>query len=115
MFRVQHGSKPPWTALVAVKTHDSTLNAEQINEYWDLAREHGYDAVITISNEMSSGPEVHPTEGLKVRGNSKVKVHHWSWFMILTIATVERDHRGVEDPEQGWILNELDPLCEASG
>ncbi len=107
LIRVQHGSKPPWTALVEVKTHDNTLDADQINGYWDLAREHGYDAVITISNEMASSPEAHPTEGLKVRGNSRVKVHHWSWFMILTIAAVERDHRGVEDPEQGWILNEL--------
>lgn len=107
LIRVQHGNKPPWTALVEVKTNDNALDADQINAYWDLAREHGYDAVITVSNEMSSAPDVHPTAGLKVRGNSKVKVHHWSWFMILTVAAVERDHRGVEDPEQSWILNEL--------
>ena len=107
LIRVQHGSKPPWTALVEVKTHGNSLNAEQINAYWDLAREHGYDAIITISNEMASAPGIHPTAGLKVRANSKVQVHHWSWFMILTLAAVERDHRGIADPEQSWILNEL--------
>lgn len=107
LIRVQHGNKPPWTALVEVKTHDNTLDADQINAYWELAREHGYDAVITISNEMSATPEVHPTPGLRVRGNSKVKVFHWSWFMILTVAAIERDHRGINDPEQSWILNEL--------
>ena len=107
LIRVQYGRKPPWTALVEVKTGDATLDPEQLNAYWDLAREHGYDAVVTISNEMSPAPGVHPTSGLKVRGNSKVKIHHWSWFSILTTAAVERDHRGVDDPEQGWILNEL--------
>jgi hypothetical protein len=107
LIRVQHGSKPPWVALVEVKTGDANLSAEQINEYWEIAREHGFDAVITVSNDLAPAEGVHPVDGLRVRANSKVKVHHWSWFSILTAASVERDHRGVDDPEQSWILNEL--------
>lgn len=62
---------------------------------------------MTISNEIAPSPGVHPTEGLKQRTNSKVKVHHVSWTRLLTMAVVEKSHRGVEDPEQDWILGEL--------
>jgi hypothetical protein len=36
-----------------------------------------------------------------------VKLHHWSWVDILTEAIVQADHRGVSDPDQAYILNEL--------
>lgn len=106
MIRVTHGSRS-WTALVEVKTGGSLLEVDQLNTYWDLAREHNFDAVVTISNQFQPAAGLHPTEGLKVRSNSKVKIHHWSWFMVRTVAAVERDHRGVDDPEQAWLLNEL--------
>ncbi|MGY6501535.1 MAG: stress response protein [Acidimicrobiales bacterium] len=99
--------KSTWTALVEVKTGRATLDADQLNAYWDLARQEGYDAVVTISNELARAEGVHPTEGLKVRANSKVKFHHFSWTMLLATCEVIRDHRGVEDIEQAWILGEL--------
>lgn len=99
--------KATWTALVEVKTGTATLNADQINGYWDIAREHGFDAVITISNEIAASKDAHPTEGLKVRANSKVKVHHFSWTALLSTCEVIKDHHGVEDPDQAWILGEL--------
>src|SRR3546814_7334165 len=71
--------KSTWTALVEVKTGTATLDAEQINGYWDIAREQNFDAVVTISNEIAPSKEAHPTDGLKVRANSRVKVHHYSW------------------------------------
>lgn len=99
--------KSTWTALVEVKTGRATLEADQLNAYWDLARQEGYDAVVTISNELARSAGVHPTEGLKVRANSRVKVHHFSWTMLLSMCEVIRDHHGVEDIEQAWILGEL--------
>ena len=107
LIRVSYGRQDPWIALVEVKTGTDTLKADQLNEYWDIARAEGYDAVISISNEIAPSPGVHPVEGLRVRSNSRVAVHHLSWTMILTESVKQKVHRGVEDPEQAWILGEL--------
>lgn len=106
LVEVTYG-KSTWCALVEVKTGSARLDADQINGYWDIAREQGIDAVVTISNEIAPNRDVHPTEGLKVRANSKVKVHHYSWAALTSMCQVIRDHHGVDDPEQAWILSEL--------
>ncbi len=106
LIRVTFG-KATWTALVEFKTGPAKLGADQINEYWDLAREQKFDHVITISNELSPVPGQHPTDGLRVRANSPVEVTHYSWTAILTSAIKIKQHRGVADPEQAWILEEL--------
>ena len=107
LVEVHVGKRTAFRALVEVKTGTDKLDADQINTYLDVAREQGMDCVITISNEIAPSPGVHPTAGLRVRSNSKVSVHHLSWTLILSEAVKERDHRGVDDPEQAWILNEL--------
>lgn len=99
--------KSVWTALVEFKTGPNKLNADQINDYWDLARKEKFDHVITISNELAPMPGEHPTSGLRVRGSSPVQVSHFSWTAILSSAIMIKQHRGVEDPEQAWILGEL--------
>ncbi len=113
VVRISFG-KAEWTALVEFKTGDGRLEAEQINTYWDLAREHGFDAVVTISNEIAASPGSHPTEGLKVRSNSKVQVHHLSWTALLSTAVMIKSHKGVEDPEQAWLVGELIRYLEHS-
>ncbi len=105
LIAVTYG-KRSWTALVEVKTGSNHLDAEQVNGYIDIARAAGYDAVITISNELSVGGQ-HPTKGLKLRANSKVQVHHFSWTRLLATAVTCKVHRGISDPEQSWILGEL--------
>ncbi|MGF1665278.1 MAG: hypothetical protein ACFCVC_03290, partial [Acidimicrobiia bacterium] len=65
------------------------------------------DHVLTISNEIPTAAGVHPTVGLKVRANSKVVVSHLSWSAILAAAIRVKQHKGVVDPEQAWILGEL--------
>lgn len=106
LIRIEYG-KAAWTALVEVKTGSSILDADQINRYWDAARQHKYDAVLTISNEIAPTPGAHPTEGLRVKSNSPVKVHHLSWTELLTTAITVRRHNGVDDPEQAWLIREL--------
>lgn len=106
LVQISYG-KAAWTALVEVKTGSAMLEADQVNAYWDIARDQGFDAVVTISNEIAPSKDVHPTEGLKVRSNSKVQVHHYSWTAILSMCEVIKDHHGVADPEQAWILGEL--------
>ena len=105
LIRVTRGSKS-WTALVEVKTGSNELATEQLENYLDIAREQGFDAVITISNEIPAVAGQHPTKVDK-RKLRKVALHHIAWSQVLTDAVVQKEFRGVADPDQAWILGEL--------
>ena len=105
LIRVSRGSKT-WTALVEVKTGKNELQPEQLDSYLDVARTEGFDALVTISNEVPSLPGVHPT-AVDKRKLRKVQIHHWSWSYVLSTAIVQKEHRGIADPDQAWILGEL--------
>lgn len=99
------GSKT-WRALIEVKTGSGELTADQVNRYLDVARDNGFDAVITISNEISARPEDVPV-AYDRRKTRKVNLFHLSWWRIMTTAVLQHRHRGVSDPDQAWILGEL--------
>ena len=105
LIRVSRGAKT-WTALVEVKTGPNQLASEQLENYLDIAREHGYEAVITISNEIPAVAGQHPTKVDK-RKLKKVSLHHVSWSQVLAEAVMQKEFRGVADPDQAWILGEL--------
>jgi hypothetical protein len=105
LVRVRRGQKQ-WTALIEVKTGVNELNAEQLEAYLDIAREQEFDALITISNEIPAIAGLHPTKVDK-RKLKRVALHHWSWSMVLAEAVLQKEHRGVADPDQAWILGEL--------
>lgn len=105
LIRVSYG-KRLFTALVEVKTGQNKLDKDQINAYWTAARQAGFDHIITISNEIAPSG-AHPTSGLRVQRNSPVQVSHLSWVRILATALRLKNHAGVNDPEQAWILGEL--------
>ena len=105
LIRVRRGSKT-WTALVEVKTGTNPLERQQLECYLDIAREQGFDALITISNEIAASPGVHPT-AVDKRKVKRVALHHLSWTQVLTEAVMQKVHRGVADPDQAWILGEL--------
>jgi len=98
--------KRSWTALIEVKTGNHELKREQIEAYLDLAKEQGFDCVITISNQIARIPGEHPVDVDK-RKLRKVTLHHLSWSRVLTEAVLQKSHRGVADPDQAWILGEL--------
>jgi hypothetical protein len=111
--------KTKWSCLVEVKTGRATMNGDQVGRYLNMARQHGFDAVLTISNQIRSDPTTLPYEVDK-RKVGKIMVRHISWWRILTEAIVQHRFRGVSDPEQAWILNELiryldDPRSGAGG
>jgi stress response protein SCP2 len=95
-----------WTALLEVKTGTSQLRNEQVERYLDLARQQGYDAVITLSNELAPVGGLHPVavDGRRLR---KVALHHISWSEVLHEAQMQLAHRGLEDRLQAWVLAEL--------
>ncbi|MEV5960949.1 hypothetical protein AB0L70_04250 [Kribbella sp. NPDC051952] len=105
LLRSRRGQKE-WTALVEVKTGVNELATEQLEAYLDIAREQDFDAVITISNEIPAVAGLHPTKVDKKK-LKRVALHHWSWSMVLAEAVLQKEHRGVADPDQAWILGEL--------
>ena len=105
LIRVSRGSKS-WTALVEVKTGSNDLVAEQLENYLDVAREQGFNAVLSISNEIPAVAGQHPTK-IDRRKLRKVDLHHLSWSKVLAEAVMQKEFRGVADPDQAWILGEL--------
>jgi len=104
---VAERGKSLWRCLVEVKTGASMLTDEQVNRYVDIARMHGFDAVLTISNQITSSARESPVnvDGRKV--SSRLALYHLSWWRIITEAIVQHRYRGVSDPDQAWILGEL--------
>lgn len=98
--------KTSWKCLVEVKTGNVPLGSEQVSCYLDLAREHGFQAVLTISNQISAGPH-DVTVTVDRRKLRSVQLRHLSWWRILTEAIMQHQHRGVRDHDQAWILKEL--------
>ena len=65
LVRVCRG-QTTWTALVEVKTGANPLGREQLEAYLDVAKAEGFDALITISNELAPMPGAHPTTQLSL-------------------------------------------------
>ncbi|WP_240181948.1 TerD family protein [Nocardioides sp. 616] len=104
VLQVTRGQKT-WTALVEVKTSAGRLDAQQIDNYVEIARTRGYDAVITISNELAGGDADHPVP-VDRRKLKKVALHHLSWDQIRAEAMLTA-RRGVADSTQDKVLAEF--------
>ncbi len=102
---VERGKKR-WSCLVEIKTNGASLDADQVSRYLDLGRAHGFDGLLTISNQIRGDARSLPYSVKK----SKLKgltVYHLSWWRVLTEAIVQHRFRGIADPDQAWILGEL--------
>lgn len=98
--------KTRWVCLVELKTGGATLRADQVERYLDLAKTNGFDAVLTISNQITASPMESPL-AIDPRKMRKVPLRHLSWWQVMTEARVQHDHRGIADTDQAWILGEL--------
>jgi hypothetical protein len=105
LIGVTRGGKS-WWALVECKIGDQPLTTEQMEMYLDLARFVGADAVLSISNQFTSRSSDYPipVDKKKIK---KVALYHWSWVRVLTEAEVQKQFRGVKDPDQAYLLEEL--------
>ncbi|MFD9305249.1 TerD family protein [Streptomyces sp. NPDC060048] len=106
VIRVERAGKL-WTALVETKTNGSPLRAEQIQQYMDIAARRGYEAVITLSNDVAL--EGRPMVDVKVDGRRKHKVSLWhlSWAEVAHQAQMLIRHEGVGNAAHAWLLQEL--------
>lgn len=103
---VSRRGKTTWCALVEVKTGASKLDAGQVTRYLDLARANKFDAVVTISNQITANRDDMVVEVDKRKLRS-VKLLNYSWWRILTAAIVQHRFKGVSDLDQAWLLGEL--------
>ncbi len=100
------GSGKEWVALVETKIGRSDLTAEQVEAYLDIAKEQGFDAVITIGNQFAALPSHHPVKVPKNK-TRQVQLFHFSWLSITSRALLLTDNKSVEDLEQAYMLKEL--------
>lgn len=105
VLKVARGSRT-WTALLEFKTGTGQLRTDQVESYLEVAKAQNFDAVITLSNEISPGAGEHPVPVDK-RKLRKVSLVHVSWAEVLHEAQMTLNHRGVADPVQAWVLHEL--------
>ncbi|MFF2348675.1 TerD family protein [Kitasatospora sp. NPDC058115] len=96
-----------WTALVESKTNGNPLKSEQVQDYMDIAARRGYEAVITLSNDVAL--EGSPLVQVKIDGRRKHKVllGHLSWAEVAYQAQMLIRHEGVGNPAHAWLLQEL--------
>ncbi|MEU4152935.1 TerD family protein [Streptomyces sp. NPDC026659] len=106
VIRVERAGKL-WTALVETKTNGNPLKAEQVQAYADIAARRGYEAVITLSNDVAL--EGSPLVEVKIdrRRKNKVSLWHLSWAEVAHQAQMLIRHEGVVNPAHAWLLEEL--------
>ncbi|MFF9622351.1 TerD family protein [Streptomyces griseosporeus] len=106
VIRVERAGKL-WTALVETKTNGNALKADQVQAYMDIAARRGYEAVITLSNDVAL--EGSPLVDVKIdkRRKHKVALWHLSWAEVAHQAQMLIRHEGVGNGAHAWLLHEL--------
>jgi hypothetical protein len=106
VIRVERAGKL-WTALVETKTNGNALKPDQVQAYMDIAARRGYEAVITLSNDVAL--EGSPLVDVRVDGRRKHKVALWhlSWAEVAHQAQMLIRHEGVGNAAHAWLLQEL--------
>ncbi len=106
VIRVERAGKL-WTALVETKTNGNSLKPDQVQAYTDIAARRGYEAVITLSNDVALDGS--PLVDVKTDGRRKHKValRHLSWADVTHQAQMLIRHEGVGNAAHAWLLQEL--------
>ncbi|MEU1314552.1 TerD family protein [Streptomyces tibetensis] len=106
VIRVERAGKL-WTALVETKTNGNPLKSDQVQAYMDIAARRGYEAVITLSNDVAL--EGSPLVDVKVdrRRKHQVALWHLSWAEVAHQAQMLIRHEGVGNAARTWLLQDL--------
>lgn len=97
--------KTQWKALVEVKVGSNGLDQKQFDEYQTLAKDYGFDALITISNQpaLTNG---HPPLKIDLRKAKSIPVIHFSWERLLSEAQLLSWQGSIADEDHEYILSE---------
>ncbi|WP_329055560.1 TerD family protein [Streptomyces violaceus] len=106
VIRVERAGKL-WTALVETKTNGNPLRSDQVQAYMDIAARRGYEAVITLSNDVAL--EGSPLVDVKIdrRRKHQVALWHLSWAEVAHQAQMLIRHEGVGNAARTWLLQDL--------
>ncbi len=106
VIRVERAGKL-WTALVETKTNGNALRSDQVQAYMDIAARRGYEAVITLSNDVAL--EGSPLVDVKIdrRRKHQVALWHLSWAEVAHQAQMLIRHEGVGNAARTWLLQDL--------
>ncbi|MFI6336006.1 TerD family protein [Streptomyces sp. NPDC050535] len=106
VIRVERAGKL-WTALVETKTNGNSLKPDQVQAYADIAARRGYEAVITLSNDVELDGT--PLVDVKMDGRRKNKIALWhlSWAEVTHQAQMLIRHEGLANAAHAWLLQEL--------
>ncbi|MEN3582878.1 TerD family protein [Streptomyces sp. ZYX-F-203] len=106
VIRVERAGKL-WTALLETKTNGNSLRSEQVQAYVDIAGRRGYEAVITLSNDVALDGAPLVDAKIDGRRRHKVALRHLSWAEVTYQAQMLIRHEGVGDHAHVWLLQEL--------
>ncbi|MEU0215904.1 TerD family protein, partial [Streptomyces sp. NPDC006265] len=106
VIRVERAGKL-WTALVETKTNGNPLKSDQVQAYMDIAARRGYEAVVTLSNDVAL--EGSPLVDVKIdrRRKHQVALWHLSWAEVAHQAQMLIRHEGVGNAAHTWLLQDL--------
>ncbi|WP_344467600.1 TerD family protein [Kitasatospora kazusensis] len=106
IIRIERAGKL-WTALLETKTNGNRLKPDQVQDYMDIAGRRGYEAVITLSNDVAL--EGRPVVDAKTdrRRKNKVVLWHLSWAEVAYQVQMLIRHEGVSHATHAWLLQEL--------
>jgi stress response protein SCP2 len=94
-----------WTALVEVKTAGNALRRDQVDAYLDLAVKEGFQAIVTVSNDLAPlGSHPVAVDRRKLR---RVNLCHLSWAEIRHEAEMLLRYHGLPESTQAWVLSEF--------
>ncbi|MEM8937214.1 MAG: hypothetical protein AAGC77_12475, partial [Pseudomonadota bacterium] len=104
---VVKSGKRSWSALIEAKTGKNLLDSDQIERYLQLAKVNGVDAVITISNQLTPSPRIHPIWSRALPKN--LELFHISWAAILTQAflLIASKTDPFENDDEAFITSEF--------
>ena len=91
--------------IVEAKIGGARIDTDQLTLYSQLIRPNGIDAVITVSNELSSDPTDLPYAVPRELRN--VTFYHWSWSHLVMLAELVLREEEDFDEEQDYILREI--------
>ncbi|MEV7690223.1 TerD family protein [Streptomyces bungoensis] len=106
VIRVERAGKL-WTALVETKTNGNALKADQVQAYMDIAARRGYEAVITLTNDVALEGSLLVDVKIDKRRKHKVALWHLSWAEVAHQAQMLIRHEGVGNAAHAWLLQEL--------
>jgi hypothetical protein len=103
---VIRGKKIVDALLLEVKNKGIELDAQQIQDYVEIAKAYGIPKLLTVSNQFVSFPTQSP---INIRTPKQVTTYHISWTFILTIAHIllAGKHQNITDEDQVEIMKEV--------